>query len=100
MSHNEPLILANTGALEATEVSPAVAEIIDRAHKGAMLELERFAADETNPFLYYLREANQTVAAIILGKKTDPAHFSAIITLKKRLRDKEAANEENFKKVA
>lgn len=64
-----------------------------------MLELERFTAAETNPFLYYLRGANNTIASI-LGKQTDPADFSRIISLKKQLRDQEAANEAVLEKAA
>lgn len=64
-----------------------------------MLELERFMAAETNPFLYYLRGANNTIASI-LGKESNPADFSRIISLKKQLRNQEAANEAIFEKAA
>ncbi len=99
MTQSEPLTLVTAQTAEQPEISPAVAEIMARAHEGAMIELGRFAADETNPFLYYLRKTNKTIGSI-LGQDVNPKDFSEIISLKKRFRDQEAANEERFRNAA
>ena len=92
MPQNEPFTPVTIETAEQSGVSPAVADIMERAHRWALWELERFTAAETNPFLYYLRGANRTIASI-LGREANPADFSRIISLKKQLRDREAAND-------
>lgn len=92
MPKNSSLPLAETAISENTVVSPAVAAIVEKAHSWATEILERFAANETNPFRYYLREANATIA-YILGKQTNPADFSQVIALKKQFREQETAND-------
>lgn len=53
MSQNEPLALTPAQIAEQPEISPAVAEVMERAHSGAMLEVEHFEAMQNSPFGYY-----------------------------------------------
>lgn len=100
MTQNEPLTLKTPQATEQTAISPAVAEIMERAHTGALLELERFAADEINPIRHALRDGNALIGYILGIKQANPADFSRLITLKRQLREQEAANDETMRKTA
>ncbi|MFA6090264.1 MAG: hypothetical protein WC774_00620 [Candidatus Gracilibacteria bacterium] len=77
--------------------SPEVVEIMNIAHKGAIGELERFIATETNPVTCFLRGVNNTIASIVFNKEVNPTDFSNLIRQKaeyvKQLQEQEAAND-------
>ncbi|MDD5377157.1 MAG: hypothetical protein PHH16_03500 [Candidatus Gracilibacteria bacterium] len=93
MTQTEPLTPTNTQAAEQSVVSPAVAEVMERAHQGALGEIERFIADETSLIRGVLRDGNALIGYILGVRETNPADLSRIISLKKQLRDQETANE-------
>ncbi|EKD30496.1 MAG: hypothetical protein ACD_78C00034G0004 [uncultured bacterium (gcode 4)] len=92
MSKIVPIDSLNITPSEWVVLSPAITRIVEKTHQWALSELERFQSSQTNPFLYYLWWVNASIASI-LGKQADPADFSRIISLKKRFREQETADD-------
>lgn len=99
MSQAEPLTPMVAIPTEQLDVSPAVAEVMERAHSGAMLKLEQFEANQKSPVWHYLEEANGLIRGI-LGTPTNPQELSELIANKEQYRKRKAANEERFQQAA
>lgn len=92
----EPLALGSTETVKLSTVSPAIAKVMTNTNQSSGEIIRRFKSEHTNLFLNALHDANALIGYILGTKEADPADFSRIISLKKQLRNMEAANDDSY----
>lgn len=96
MPQDAPLALGNTETVEQSTVSPTIAKVMAHTNQSSAEIIRRFKSEHTNLFLNALHDANALIGYILGTKEANPADFSRIISLKKQLRNMEAANDESY----